>query len=236
MKRFLLIIACWYLTCPALAEEDWVSKWGTLLPAISYTSDYRFNGMSLSDRGAAVQGSLYLWRPDGYYAGIWLSEVDFQDGQTTFEIDTYVGRNTRYGKYETSIQLMYSAFNDDDVSGPTYDFFQLKAGVKRRFEALALGVAILWSPSGSAGAGDVTQLRAESEYRFSPYIKAVGTLGRGWFEKRVDRAYWDVGLTFEWKKLDVDVRYSGTDLGKQACFFTDWCEPGLYTKVTLASF
>lgn len=236
MTRPIIIVTCWLVVSMAHSEVDENPKWGVLLPAISLSSDYRFNGMSLNNRDPVVQGSLYLWRPDGYYAGVWVSEVDFLDGETTFELDSYIGRNFFHGNYEAKIELMYSAFNDDDISGPTYDFFQLKTGVKRKFEDLTIGLAALWSPSGSAGAGNVSHLRGESEYTFNKFVKAVATIGHQWTEIGFDRTYWDVGLTFEWRKVDLDVRYSGTDLSKHECFFTDWCEPGFYTKITLATY
>ncbi len=127
--------------------------WGRLLPAVSLTSDHRFNGMSLTDRQPALQASLHLWRPDGYYAGLWLSQVDFRDGETTMEVDSYVGRNFRHGALESKVELMYIAFDDGDVHGPTYDFLQLKGGFRRQFTAASLAAYAYYSPSGSAGAG-----------------------------------------------------------------------------------
>ncbi len=236
MARLIVIWTCLSVTAVGYAEEVKPPKWGVLLPAISLASDYRFNGMSLSNREPVIQGSLHLWRPDGYYAGIWVSEVDFLDGETSIELDSYVGRNFSHGKYETKVELMYSAFDDHGIPGPTYDFFQLKTGVKRKFGDFSLGLAALWSPAGAAGAGTVSHLRSESEYRLNQYVKAIATFGRRWAEKGFDRTYWDVGLTFEWRKVDFDIRYSGTNLSKPECFYTDWCEGGFYTKITLASY
>lgn len=235
IRPIFILLAIW-LAAPCAAEQEAVPKWGVLLPAISLTSDVRFNGMSLNNREPALQGSLHLWRPDGYYAGIWISQVDFLDGETSFELDSYAGRNFTRENYETKIELMYSSFNDDDVPGPTYDFLQLKLGITRTLGDLALGLAALWSPSGAAGAGDVNQLRAESEYRFNDHVKAKATLGRLWSTAGNDRTYWDVGFTFEWGKVDLDVRHTGTNLSKSKCFYTDWCEGGFYTKITLASY
>lgn len=234
--RIFLLSACLLHALNLNAQEAPVPKWGVLLPAVSLTSDYRFNGMSLSNRGAALQGSLHLWRPDGYYAGIWVSEVDFLDGETSLELDTYLGRNFSRGDTETSVELMYTAFNDDAVAGPTYDFLQLKTGVKRRFDAITLGAVALWSPSGSAGAGRVMQLRSEAEFRMHPQAKLIATLGRRWADIGADRSYWDIGFKFEWRKVDLDLRYSGTNLDKSQCFYTDWCEAGFYVKATLASY
>ncbi len=80
------------------------------------------------------------------------------------------------------------------------------------------------------------QLRSEAERVIAGRLKAVAILGRWWSENGVDRTHWDVGVTLEWRTLDLDLRYSGTNLPKADCFYTDWCEPGVYAKLTLASY
>lgn len=236
MMRYFLLLGCLAVVSLARAETTAPNSLGVLLPAISLTSDYRFNGMSLNDRNPALQGSLHLWRPDGYFAGLWISEVDFLDGETSLELDSYFGRTFKRDSYETKVELMYSAFNDDDVISPTYDFLQLTVGVRRTFDALTLGTELAWSPAGSAGTGRVNQLRALSEYRINQHIKTSTTLGRRWAQSGTHRSYWDAGVTFEWRKLDLDIRYAGTNLPRSKCFYTDWCEDGLYAKLTLASY
>lgn len=237
MTRYFALFTALIIASSASAEEVPTSKHGFLLPAISIASDYRFNGISLSNREPVLQGSLHWWRPDNYYAGIWLSKVDFQDiGGTSIEIDSYIGRDFYHGRYQHKVEVLYSSFNDDEAQGPTYDFFQFKLGTKRAFEDLSVGLSVLWSPAGSAGAGSVAQLRSDVSYRISPQVKTSYTLGRRWAENGIDRTYWDVGLTFEWKKVDLDIRYVDTNLASSQCFFTDWCEGGLVTKITLASY
>ncbi|MEM1231764.1 MAG: TorF family putative porin [Pseudomonadota bacterium] len=235
-QKFLLPLCLLICLSTADAAADDAPRWGVLLPAISLTSDHRFNGMSLSNRRPALQGSLHLWRPDGYYAGLWLSQVDFLDGHTTLELDSYLGRNWTRGQYETKFELMYTAFNDEEAPGPTYDFLQLKFGVKRTWSRATLGGYALYSPSGSAGVGRVGQLRSEASLKLLGRLKAVAVFGRWWSEDGIDRSFWDAGLTLEWRTIDLDLRYSGTNLARSQCFYTNWCEPGLYAKLTLASY
>jgi uncharacterized protein (TIGR02001 family) len=223
-------------TMPNYAEEAKQTNWGVLLPAISVTSDVRFNGMSLSNREPAIQGSLHWWRPDNFYAGIWLSQVDFQDaGGTSIEFDTYAGRNFYSGDTEFKVEVLYSAFNDNGP-GPTYDFLQFKLGTKRNIDNFSIGIAVLWAPEGSAGSGIVRQLRSESTYNISDNLMASATLGRKWAEHGSDRTYWDIGFTLSWKKLYFDIRYVDTNAEKSECFYTDWCEGAVVTKLTLASY
>ena len=236
MKLRIAVVLTTFMYLSAHAEQQDIPQWGVLLPALSVASDYRFNGMSLSDRKPVAQVSLHLWRPDGHYAGLWISEVDFLDGETTLEIDSYIGRDIKHGKFNSKFELMYSAFNDDQVPGPTYDFIQIKTGTTRSFGATMLSIAGLWSPSGAAGAGTVSQLRIEGQHQVTQFLKLGGLVGRRWAEQGIDRTYWDIGITLEWKNWDLDLRYHDTNLATEQCFYTDWCEGGVAAKLTLASY
>ena len=57
---------------------------------IGVVSNYFFRGLSETDGGAAVQGGLDFTAPSGFYAGTWVSNVDFGDG-TSHELDLYLG-------------------------------------------------------------------------------------------------------------------------------------------------
>ncbi len=50
---------------------------GGLFPGITLTSDYRYEGVSESSGHPAVQGYVHWYRPDGFYAGVFATQVDF---------------------------------------------------------------------------------------------------------------------------------------------------------------
>src|SRR5262245_16938319 len=86
---------------------------GALYPSISFTTDYRYNGVSFSDNEPAWQASLYWWHPSRYYAGIWSSQVDFNDpGHTSIEIDVYAGRTFTFNDTQLSLEILYTSFPD----------------------------------------------------------------------------------------------------------------------------
>ena len=43
---------------------------GKFYPSVSYTSDYRYNGVSYSGREPTPQASLHWLGPHGWYAGV----------------------------------------------------------------------------------------------------------------------------------------------------------------------
>ena len=86
---------------------------GKFYPSVSYTSDYRYNGVSYSGREPTPQASLHWLGPRGWYAGAWTSGVDFDDpGNTSIEGDLYVGRAVDVGPSRVAGEILYTFFPD----------------------------------------------------------------------------------------------------------------------------
>lgn len=91
----------------AFAEEG--SKENSPFSAtLGLYSDYMFRGLSQTDNGIAIQGSFDYAHSNGFYAGIWGSNVEFAGvADTSLEVDAYLGYAT-------------------EVSGVTLDFAALR--------------------------------------------------------------------------------------------------------------
>ncbi|MEQ8992803.1 MAG: TorF family putative porin [Pseudomonadales bacterium] len=222
------------LAITAMAEEP-VTQNGKLFAAVSWTTDYRSNGISSSDRRPAIQASLHWRRPDDYYAGIWVSQVDFNDDSTSFEFDTYAGRRFPVGKTEYRLELMYSAF-DEDVPGPTYDFLQFKAAATHALDQSSVTTSLRWSPNGAYGAGSTTYADVSATLNLADWLSLSGVLGIGRIERRPNRRFWNLGATAHWGSFYIDIRHVDTNLDYRACGFVDWCKPTIVATVTLANF
>src|SRR3546814_15243810 len=80
---------------PALAQ-DAPADGLTVTGSATIVSDYRFRGISLSDRDATIQGGFGVSHDSGFYVGTWgsgLSGFGSISGSNT-EIDVYVGYPT----------------------------------------------------------------------------------------------------------------------------------------------
>lgn len=108
MKKSIAVIICALSATSASAAE--------LSSTITFTNDYRFNGISQTDGDPALQGSMDLAFDNGFYAGIWGSNVDFGD-DANLEIDYYGGY---YG--ELTEDLAYD-FTVGYYTYPGYDAF-----------------------------------------------------------------------------------------------------------------
>src|SRR4051812_30299679 len=87
------LLAATLLSAPAAGQAP--GSRGGLHSAVTLTSDYRYQGVSNSDRHAAVQGVVHYFRPDGWYAGLFATEVDFNDFSTSYELDFYGGKTLK---------------------------------------------------------------------------------------------------------------------------------------------
>ena len=73
------------LSAPAIAEEVTVSG------NVAVSTEYVWRGVSQSDGDIAISGGFDL-ESGGFYAGTWLSNVDFNDASdTNIEWDIYAG-------------------------------------------------------------------------------------------------------------------------------------------------
>lgn len=116
--RAVVLCACLFV-CDARAQVS---------GSVALVSDYRFRGVSLSDRGPAVQVSLAYDRSDGWYVGAFASSVRFGDAQQTrAQLLSYAGYAWRLrGDLNAEAGVNYSAFFGG-ASG--YDYPEVYVGL-----------------------------------------------------------------------------------------------------------
>lgn len=114
---------------------------------IGFTNDYRFRGISQTSGDAAVQGSLDVAFDNGVYAGMWGSNVDWDD-DANIEIDYYVGYgNDINDDLSYDVYLAYYTYPgySEDI-----DYLELNAGLYYGDFALTYALANDYVNSGDA--------------------------------------------------------------------------------------
>lgn len=105
---------------------------------VSFTNDYRFRGISQTAGDAAIQGSLDVAFDNGVYAGIWGSNVDFED-DADLEIDYYIGYgNDINDDLSYDITLNFYTYPGYDTDG---DYAEIIAGLYYRDISLTYAYA-----------------------------------------------------------------------------------------------
>jgi len=202
---------------------------------VTLTSDYRYQGVSSTDRHAALQGVVHHFRPDGWYAGVFASQVDYGYAQSpSYELDFYGGKTLKLNKKtDLKLQGLATTFPDNKTPGPTFDFIQGGVSVIRKEGPLTLTGLTTFVPEGSYGAGQVWRAEGEAAYALTKSISLKALAGHQWTERRPDRSYWSLGAEARWRHLIFEVRYQDTDLSKARCGFNpDICGPAVTGAVT----
>jgi uncharacterized protein (TIGR02001 family) len=220
---------CWAADTPG--------PWGGLFSAITLASDYRYQGVSESRGRPVVQGYVHWYRPDGFYAGVFATQVDYgYPGAPSYEIDSYAGKNfsLRNGRTELKLEAMYTSFPDNRTPGPTFDFIQAKLQAKH-IAGPWTGIALVsYVPKGSFGSGEVQRVEGEADYAISPRLTLKALAGSQGGGRGHDRTYWSLGAAMTWKTLGFELRYFGTDRTRANCGFQPTaCDPAVVGTLTV---
>ena len=116
MRNILLVVGL--LSLPAFANVS---------ANVTFSSDYIWRGMTQTD-GPAMSGGFDFESENGFYAGIWGSNVNFNDGAGS-ELDYYFGYGFEVGN--VGIDLGYVVF-DYPQNNTGLDFEEIVIGLSLR--------------------------------------------------------------------------------------------------------
>jgi uncharacterized protein (TIGR02001 family) len=227
---------------PAAQAGD-AKEWGPFTAGVTLTSDYRFRGISQSDRNAAIQGWVQYDHESGFFGNIWASNIDFSpagDTDASVEIDLTAGYNYKFSDTTNgTVKVVYYLYPDANDAPDNPNYLEVIAGVSHDFGKAAVTGEFAWSPDYYGGNDDAEALTGgvsvplmDSFAFFDGGLSASGHVGYQWFNNAQDYLFYDVGATASWGIFDVDVRWVGTDLSKPDCGFNDICEDGVVLSLT----
>ena len=197
---------------------------------VGLVSDYRFRGLSLSDRDPAVQGGLTVETSSGFYAGTWGSTIKESAGGAEAEVDLILGyAGDVGGGVSTDVHLAYYLYpGDGDI-----DYLEGYASLSYAIGPATPTIGVAYAPK-QDNLRDEFGIKVDNFYVFGGADLAVpGTsatlvarLGyeTGCFDAS-DDGKWDwqlggtvdaLGLTFGLSYVDSNVRVptaSGKNLG-----------------------
>ena len=210
----------------------------TLSGSATLASDYRFRGVSQSDKEMAVQGGLTVAHESGLYAGVWASNLSGWGtfGGANMELDLIGGYKASIAENATLdvglVWYMYPGGADEsDFAEPyvkltgTTGPATLTAGVAYAPKQYALANVsaapdsrgqkddnlYLWGDGAFAIAG--TPLTAKAHIGYSDGNPGLGPNGT---RVAPTGRYWDwsLGMDATWRNLTLNISYVDTDIGK----------------------
>lgn len=176
-------------------------------------SDYRFRGISLSDKDPAIQGGIDLGHESGFFIGTWASSIEDYAGANV-EVDLYGGYGTTVGAVDLSVTALYYAY----PGGSGVDYFELMGSVSTGVGPATVGMDVAWVPSQDNFGGDNFYVAGNLEVPFgesgAAFFGHVGLEDGDVYDSKWD---WEAGLSYSINDnlsatvSYVDTNYKGVD-------------------------
>ncbi len=125
----------------AAAEEEEPTKPFTFELDLTAVSDYRFRGISLSDKDPAFQPSFTVSHESGFYGSVWGSNVA-DNGGDDIEIDLIAGYATTLGTFDVDVNATYYAYPGAD----NLDYWELIGTVSHAVGPATVGALFAFTP------------------------------------------------------------------------------------------
>lgn len=219
----LTALALVMLATPAFAQDAEAEEASSITISGSATlvSDYRFRGISQTDKDFAIQGGITLSHDSGFYVSTWGSSIDdYVASGSDQEIDFIVGWKKSFESGTTlDMGLLYYYY--PGTGGANSDFFEPYVAVSHTFGPVTgkLTANYAWKQSGlSIGAGKEDNLYIGAD--LSAGIPDTPISVSGHFGHSFGPSYltigdgysdWNVGVSYTYKNLTIGALYVDTD-------------------------
>jgi uncharacterized protein (TIGR02001 family) len=200
------------ISAPAFAQDEAAEEASgpiTLTGGIAVVSDYRFRGVSLSDKDFAVQPYLTLKHESGFYVGVWGSNLAENAGDDV-EVDLYAGFS---GGEELTYDIGATYYVYPGVSSFNYVEFTGKLG--STIGPATVGVQLSYVPSqDNTGNSDNIYYATNAALAIpNTPITLTGSIGieDGAFTAGDEKVDWSLGATAAVKGFTLGVAYVDTN-------------------------
>ena len=217
------------MATPAFAQDSEEAKAITVTGGATVVSDYRFRGISQSDKRFAVQGTFTVAHKSGLYGTVWGSSID--DYITSplgvpgadQEIDLVAGYKKTLGKVTLDVGATYYYY-PGKTGFPNTDFLEPYIAVSAPVGPVTAKLAAYYAPKQKALA--FANAKDDNLYMNLGVSGTVGDSGVG-YSAGVGRSFsrsflsggnkytdWSLGLTYTTGPVTLGVSYVDTSYGK----------------------
>jgi uncharacterized protein (TIGR02001 family) len=219
-----LLVSSFAFTTVAFAADEEEGDGGggiSLTGSVTAVSDYRFRGVSLSDKDFAIQPTLTVKHESGLYAGVWGSNIAENPGDDV-EVDLYAGFA---GGDAITYDLGATYYLYPGFSGANYVELIAKTGTT--FGPANFGASVAYAPSQkNIGSKDNLYIGANTAIGIptTPFTltASVGLEDGAFGDNKVD---WSLGTTATVMGFTLGASYVDTNryvggLGKGGVVFS----------------
>lgn len=174
----------------------------------------------------------------GFYAGLWGSNVDFNDGhEAKVEVDVSGGYKFNLGAATIDLGGILYAYPGAS-SDLEYNYVEAKAAAAFPVGPATLTFSAFYSPDYFSGSGSALYLNSAVSAPIGDTGFSVNAaIGHQSIEDNANFALpdyvdWNLGASYAWKKFTFGVNYYDTNLSKSDC--ADGCEGRIVGSVTMS--
>jgi uncharacterized protein (TIGR02001 family) len=204
---------------PAFAQDE-PAPVVTVSANAAVVTDYRFRGISQTDKRFALQGGITATHASGLYVSVWGSSIDdYVAAGGDQELDLIAGFSKTVGAATFDVGVLYYYYPGS--GGAPTDFIEPYASVKGTFGPATAKVTVNYAPKSGAlsvgngkednlyVAGDLSAGIPNTPFGVSAHLAhsfgpSYLTIGKGYTD-------WNVGATYTWNHLTFGVSYVDTN-------------------------
>jgi len=200
----------------------------TITGGATLVSDYRFRGISQTDRDVAVQGTATIAHSSGFYATFWGSSVDdyvTASGRGHQELDLIAGFKKSFGPTTIDTGILYYVYPRTHVRGdPTSsNFFEPYFSIAETIGPVTAKGTVNYAPRQKALALDQIGPKHDNLYLAGDLSASVPhtplgltahlghNFGPSWLSIGKGYTDWSLGATVAWHALTLGVQYVDTN-------------------------
>lgn len=204
---------------PAAAQEEEASPI-TISGGATLVSDYRFRGISQTDKRFAVQGTFTVAHESGLYGTVWGSSIDdYVYNGADQEIDFIAGYRRTFGATTVDAGILYYYYPGS--GGIDSDFFEPFVSIAHAFGPVTAKASAAYAPeqnalSIGAGkednlyiAGDLSAAIPETPVSLTAHIGH--SFGPSYLTIGDEYTDWSLGASVAVKNLSFGLSYVDTD-------------------------
>jgi uncharacterized protein (TIGR02001 family) len=179
---------------PALAEQQYEQRepGGGVSGELTYVSDYRFRGLTMTNQQAAVQGTLEYALDAGWAFGVWTSSLPADDGGSDMELAVSAERSFQLGALTWGLGVSW--YHYPTFEG--YDYGEAKARFNHALGdgEISLGFNHAWAQEAIGG--------VDNTYAYASFAEPVARLAENTLSASASVGYEESGMALEAAKWD----------------------------------
>ncbi|MCI4591021.1 TorF family putative porin [Sphingobium sp. BYY-5] len=231
------------ISAPAMAQDAPTSDL-TVTGNAAVVTDYRFRGISQTDRRFALQGGITVSHSSGLYVSTWGSSIDdYVASGSDQELDLIAGYTKTIGAATVDVGVLYYYYPGS--GGANTDFVEPYASVKGTFGPATAKLTVNYAPKAKAlsvGNGKEDNLYVGGDLSASIPNTPLGvsahlghSFGPSYLTIGKEYTDWNIGATYTWSHLTFGVSYVDTDKSSFSPSGRNIAKAGIVGSVT-ASF